>query len=84
MKAVPAAEDQASLQLHVKLDGRSLEDMVEEVTLAAWRASGRTGSAGPEVQEAVRKTLRRYVVAMDVCGLASICQESEEYDPWQA
>ncbi len=84
MKAVPTVEGQASLQLHVKLVGRSLENMVDEVALAAWLALGRTGSVGPEVREAVREVLRRYVVAMDVCGLASVCQESEEYDPWQA
>lgn len=84
MKAVPALEGQASLQLHVKLDGRSLEDMVEEVAQAAWQASGQTGPMLPPVREAVREALRQYVVAMDVCGLSSVCQESEEYDPWQA
>ncbi|MGE5591102.1 MAG: hypothetical protein ACM3ZA_10875 [Bacillota bacterium] len=84
MKAVPASEGQAALQLHVKLDGRTLEDMVEEVARAAWQASGQTGPVLPEVHEAVRDALRHYVVAMDICGLASVCQESEEYDPWQA
>lgn len=84
MKAVPAVEgDVRNLQLHVWLNGRSLDDMVDDVARGAWAASGRSGAVAPEVRQAVRDALRRYVVGMDVCGLSSLCQESEEYDPWE-
>ena len=36
----------------------------------------------PLVVRALRAGLRRYIVGMDLCGLASICRESQEFDPW--
>lgn len=62
---------------------------VEEVGQLLWATQGIT-DASEGLRSApsagalypLESVLRRYVVAYDICGLARICQEASEIDPW--
>jgi len=76
-------------QLHVKLGDLDLEGMVEEIAGSAWRAlsnhtdlGGAKAEAYNSLKAAIESSLRKHVVAVDVCGLGVICEAGKEYDPW--
>ncbi len=77
-------------RIQVQLTGKRLDDVVSEMASEATVAVAQVvklGAAQKQVQEAVhqslRKVLGRYVHAYDVCGLAAVCQEGAEIDPWE-
>ena len=75
-------------RLHIKLEDMDLQDMIDELTAEAWRAAffGEPDPASAkyrELRRALEGVLRRHVVAFDICGLAAICREATEVDPWE-
>lgn len=81
---MPQTRSPQTFQLHLELRGLDLSRFVEKV------ARGALSVLPPELQEryleqarlAVEEILRQHVVAFDTCGLSSLCQDSEPYDPW--
>lgn len=72
-------------QLHVKVDERGLEGLLEDVAremAAAVRDDGYARIPLPAVKRALRQSLSSRIVAFDLCGLSSVCWETEEFDPW--
>ena len=77
-------------RVQIQLNGQSLEDVVLEMAKACERAvleleGFRTTPTDARVQamhKAIHATLEKYVHAYDTCGLASLCQEGAEIDPW--
>lgn len=71
-------------QLHVDLSGLTLPELVdivaEQALLPLPEADRRRYL--PQVRENVERVLRKHIVAYDVCGMASVCQSSEPFDPW--
>lgn len=72
-------------QLHVKVGARGLDGLVEDV--AREIAEGVRGDGYPKIplpamKRAVRKSLSRRITAFDLCGLSSVCWDSQEFDPW--
>lgn len=79
--------ERRNYQLHLKLGDMDLQDFVREVAAAASRSLEKAGrEADPLVvallRNSIRESLRKVVVARDVCGLAEICRSADEYDPW--
>ncbi len=80
-------KERRNFQYHLKLGDMDLQEFVAEVALAASRTLRKAGGeVDPLVvsllRESIRESLRKVVVGRDVCGLASVCRYSEEYDPW--
>lgn len=76
-------------RLHLKLENMNLQDMVDELTTTTWKViySGEPDHALANYQrlrQALESVLRRHVVAFDICGLATICHEATEIDPWDS
>ena len=76
-------------QYHLKLDDPDLLVFVRHVTNRAWRgiapqlpAEARSAETYLTKRRAIEEELREHVVGMDLCGLSTVCVESEEYDPW--
>ena len=76
-------------QYHLKLDDPDLLVFVRHLTNRTWRgiapqlpAEGRSAETYLAMRTASEEELREHVVGMDLCGLAGVCLESEEYDPW--
>jgi hypothetical protein len=75
-------------RLHIKLEDMNLQDLVDELTTATWKAIYRgepdhSFANYQNLREALESVLRRHVVAFDICGLATVCQEATEINPWQ-
>jgi hypothetical protein len=79
-------------RVQIQLKGQSLEDVVLEMSKAAEQAlleleGFRTKPTDLRVEaaaKALHAILEKYVHAYDTCGLASVCQEGTEVDPWTA
>jgi hypothetical protein len=76
-------------RIQVQLTGKRLDDVVDEMAREAARAISQVPKESHEyeacyfaVRQSIRKVLEKYVHAYDVCGLATVCHESEEIDPW--
>jgi hypothetical protein len=74
-------------RLHLKLEDMDLQGLVDELTTATWKAlyhgePDHSFANYQNLREALEAVLRRHVVAFDLCGLATICQEATEIDPW--
>lgn len=77
-------------RVQIQLDAKSLEDLVVEMAEAADQAlleleGVRNVSKDARVEsarEALHAVLNKYVHAYDTCGLASVCTEGSEIDPW--
>jgi hypothetical protein len=74
-------------RLHIKLEDMDLQGMVDELTTKAWKViySGEPDHSLANyhnLREALESVLRRHVVAFDLCGLAAVCHEATEIDPW--
>ncbi len=76
-------------RIQVQLTDKRLDDVVTEMASAATAAVAgvvKLGAAQKQVEQAVRQSLRKvlgqYVHAYNVCGLAVVCQEANEIDPW--
>ena len=72
-------------RVQIQLTDKKLDDVVQEMADAAVRSLvGKSGD--PEkikiVHEAIRQVMEKYVHAYDSCGLAAICHEATEIDPW--
>jgi len=73
-------------QLHVKVDERGLDGMVEDVAKEvneALHAAGYAGIPLPAIKQALEASLSRRIVAFDVCGLSRLCWEAVEENPWK-
>lgn len=72
-------------RVQIQLTNKKLDDVVQEMADAAVRSLVGT-SGDPEktkmVHEAIRQVMEKYVHAYDSCGLAAICHEATEIDPW--
>lgn len=80
--------ERRNYQLHLKLGDMDLQDFVREVAAAVSRSLEKAGrEVDPLVaallRDSIRESLRRVVVARDVCGLADLCRSADEYDPWE-
>ncbi len=83
------APDRRSLEsrrLHLRLTADELPWLVREVSrrallgyLGREPSDAEIAAALPEVE----KLLRQVITAYDLCGLTTLCWESEEYDPWE-
>lgn len=76
-------------QYHLKLDDPDLLAFVRHVTNRVWKGlaprlpvDARSAGAYVAMRKVIEEELREHVVGMDLCGLAGVCSESEEYDPW--
>jgi|SaaInl4_135m_RNA_FD_contig_31_2038105_length_666_multi_19_in_0_out_0_1 hypothetical protein len=76
-------------QYHLKLDDPDLLVFVRHMANRVWRgiapqlpAEARSAGTYLTMRRAIEEELREHVVGMDLCGLAAVCAESEEYDPW--
>ncbi len=75
-------------RLHIKLQDMDLQDLVDELATATWKALYRgepdhSFANYQNLREALESVLRRRIVAFDICGLATICQEATEIDAWK-
>ena len=75
-------------RLHLKLEDMDLQGMVDELTTTAWKMiyNGEPDHALANYQnlrEALESVLRQHVVAFDICGLAAVCREATEINPWE-
>ncbi|HEY8424976.1 MAG TPA: hypothetical protein VIK73_03050 [Limnochordales bacterium] len=72
-------------QLHVELSGLTLPELVdvvaEQALLPLPEPERRRYMA--QVRANVERVLRKHIVALDMCGLADVCQSSQPYDPWE-
>jgi hypothetical protein len=73
--------------LHIKLEDMDLQGMVDELTTTVWKEiyNGEPDHALANYQnlrQALESVSRRHVVAFDICGLAAVCHEATEIDPW--
>jgi hypothetical protein len=79
-------------RVQIHLEHQSLEELVtqmaEAVDQALLELDGVRGTSKDLRVESARKAIRRilemHVHAYDTCGLASVCQEGTEVDPWDA
>ena len=76
-------------RIQIQLTGKRLDDVVDEMAREAARAVLRAPKEDAKkdgyystVRTAIRGVLEKYVHAYDMCGLATICHEAEEVDPW--
>ena len=72
--------------VHIQLTHKKLDDVVQEMAEAATRSLSNK-SVLPEnrvasAKSAIRAVLEKYVHAYDLCGLATVCHEAQEIDPW--
>lgn len=74
---------------HLKLESEDLLEFAGHMASHVWKevvdhipASDKTPELYLAVRAAVERELREHVVGMDLCGLAALCRESAEYDPW--
>ena len=74
---------------HLKLDSDDLAAFSGHVTARVWRQvidhiprGDKSSELYLAVRGAVEQELREHVVGMGLCGLAAVCTESAEYDPW--
>ncbi|MBE3597389.1 MAG: hypothetical protein IMX02_00775 [Limnochordaceae bacterium] len=81
-----AVRTRSTYQLHVELGGLTLMELVDEVAEQALLALPESERRRylPEVRARVEQVLRRHIVAYDTCGLGSLCQDGEPFDPWPA
>ncbi|MCI0695087.1 hypothetical protein L0337_24135 [candidate division KSB1 bacterium] len=73
-------------RLHIKLEDMDLQGLVDELTTATWKAIYRgepdhSFANYQNLREALESVLSRHIVAFDLCGLATVCQEATEIDP---
>jgi hypothetical protein len=76
-------------QIHIKFPKLGLEDMVDDLSHAAYLAIAKhvdmTGTGDETyilVRDAIRSTFEKYVIAFDKCGASSLCWKLKEFDPW--
>jgi len=75
-------------RIQIQLTNKKLDDVVQEMAEAITRRlqsqnvteSDRTQAC----KSSIREVLEKYVHAYDICGLAAICHEATEVDPWEA
>lgn len=73
-------------QLHVDLGGLTLPELVEIVVEQALLPLPEADRRRylPQARQNVERVLRRHIVAYDMCGMSTVCQSSEPFDPWPA
>ncbi len=76
-------------RVQIQLTNRKLDDVVEEMAAAAAQSLRSAGAPASDpaktrglVKAAIRGVLEKYVHAYDTCGLAAVCHEGTEIDPW--
>lgn len=74
-------------RVHIQLTEKKLDDVVDEMAMAAARSLEHELSVDHTflvrpIKRSIRMVLENYVHAYDTCGLATICQEAGEVDPW--
>lgn len=75
-------------RIQIQLTNKKLDDVVQEMAEAATRSLQSRSIPPAEhtvaVKKAIRAVLEKYVHAYDLCGLATVCQEAQEVDAWDA
>jgi uncharacterized protein YfaT (DUF1175 family) len=87
VEALDLEGERRTNQLHLELGELSLEGMVDALTDTALETAGPNlawdrAECRPLVRAALRQALKRWVVAFDVCGLSTFCQDASRFDPW--
>lgn len=73
--------------LHVKFDVRP-EEFLSHLADAAYRVAIKRGFKGSfldfelELYKSLREVIKKDMVVADLCGLFTVCQESDRYEPW--
>lgn len=87
LKFTKVTQQLQTQRLHLKLEDMDLQDMVDELTTTVWKVMyngepNRSLANYQNLREALESVLRQHVVAFDICGLAAVCREATEINPW--
>ncbi|MBI4024356.1 MAG: hypothetical protein HY360_05205 [Verrucomicrobia bacterium] len=73
-------------RIQIQLTNKKLDDVVQEMAEACAHRLEKDTSRGADrvavIRGTIREVLEKYVHAYDLCGLATVCQEAQEVDPW--
>ena len=73
-------------RIQIQLTDKKLDDVVREMAETAVHdlesLSQRNVNRAEVVRSSIRTVLEKYVHAYDTCGLATVCHEATEIDPW--
>ena len=77
-----------SYSLHVKIENETLDEMLEEIAQSVWEAlieqpQPHQRSSFELMKNAIKASLRQYIVGISGCGLNPICQRGKEFNPWE-
>ena len=74
-------------RIQIQLTDKKLDDVVREMAETAIHdlesLSQRNVNRAEVIRSSIRGVLEKYVHAYDTCGLAAICHEAAEIDPWE-
>lgn len=68
-------------RIQIQLEDKRLDDVVGEMAQAV--VGSTDGMRIQAARIAIRSVMEKYVHAYDTCGLASVCKEGSEIDPWE-